>query len=184
LESIKAKFAVWAQDKALVKAAAALLGALLIALVFLCISINMRANIQEKYSAARHELQEQGYQELISMTELFARIDDPTVDVRYKLIPSMKADYDTVIALNDALVVSYGQKHAILTPEQISAFDAAFERFNEAYRTDSATGLAEADMSACIEEVQSMIDKRYAPEDDPEDDVVIIDASSGQIQEK
>jgi len=180
LEPIKAKLAVWTKNKAHTKAVAIVFSVVLVLIVCMCISILMRANIQKKYSATVAQMQEQTYQNLIGMSELFARIDDPTVDVRYKLIPELKAQYTAAVAVNSVLSSACGEKHAVLSAEQIAAFDAAFESFATAYRTNAATGLAQADMTACMEEVQAMISARYAkPTEDP---VPVIDASSGQIQ--
>lgn len=184
MEPIKAKLAVWTKNKALVKACAIVFGVVLVLIVCLCISIHMRSNIQKKYSTVVAQMQEQTYQNLISMTELFARIDDPTVDVRYKLIPELKAQYTAAAAVNSVLTNSCGEKQAVLSTEQVAAFDAAFESYATAYRTNAATGLAQADMAACIEEVQAMIDARYTPVENEEDKVVVIDAASGQIQEE
>lgn len=184
LESIKAKLAAWTKNKAHVKAAAIVFGIVLILIIGLCITIHMHSNIQKKYSSAVEQMQEQTYQNLISMTELFARIDDPTVDVRYKLIPELKAQYTAAAAVNSVLTNACGEKKAVLSAEQIAAFDAAFEAFATAYRTDSATGLAQADMGACIEEVQAMITARYTPVVDEKDKVVVIDASSGEVHKE
>ena len=183
MEALKAKLAVWTKDRVFVRAAAIVLGAVLVLLVCLCISIHMRANIQKKYSAAVKQMQEDAYQHLISMTELFARVEDPNVDVRNKLIPELRVQYTAASALNSVLCESCGAKEAVLSPELSAAFDSAFEQYATAYRNGAATGLAQADMAACIEEVQAMILLRYPPEKDANDDVVVIDASSGQIQE-
>lgn len=184
MEPIKAKIAAWTKDKAHVKATAIVFGIVLVLIISLCISIHMRANIQKKYSSTVEQMQEQTYQNLIGMTELFARIDDPTVDVRYKLIPELKAQYTAAAAVNSVLTNACGEKKAVLSPELVAAFDAAFESYATAYRTNAATGLAEADMNACIEEIQSMITARYTPAEREEDKVVVIDASSGHIQEE
>lgn len=180
MEPIKAKIAAWTKDKAHVKATAIVFGIALVLIVCMCISIHMRANIQKKYSSTVAQMQEQTYQNLIGMTELFARIDDPTVDVRYKLIPELKAQYTAAAAVNSVLTNACGEKKAVLSAEQIAAFDAAFESYATAYRTNSATGLAQADMAACIEDIQVMITARYAKNE--KDDVLVIDAVSGQIQ--
>lgn len=184
MEQFKAKLAVWTKNKAHKKAAFIVLAAALVLIICMCISIHMRANIHKKYSATVAQMQEQTYQNLIGMTELFARIEDPTVDVRHKLIPELKAQYTAAAAVNSVLTNACGEKKAVLSPEQIAAFEAAFEAYATAYRTNAATGLAQADMAACIEEIQEMIHIRYAPPKDPNDDVVIIDASSGQVQDE
>lgn len=184
MESIKAKLAAWAKDRALVRAAAAAGAAVLLLIVCLCISIHMRSNIQEKYSNTVRQLQEQTYQHLIRMTELFERMDDPNVDVRYKLIPQLKAQYTAVAALNAVLADSCGREYAVLSGEQTDAFDAAFEEYASAYSQGIATGLARADMADCIQDAQKLIDLHYATPEEEEDEVVIINGSSGKVEDK
>ena len=147
----------------------------------LCISIFIRSNIQSKYANAILQTQEETYQNLIDMTELFARIDDPEVDVQNKLIPALKAKYTAARSLNDTLISAYGQKHAVMSEELVAAFDAAFEAYSTAYRQGTPTGLARADMKNCIDDIQAMIDERYTPEVSEEDKVVIIDDTAEQI---
>ena len=181
MDRIKAKLAVWAEDKYLVRVAAGIGSALLLLLICLCITIFMQSNIQRRYTAAANQMQEQAYQRLINMTELFARVDDPEVDVQNKLIPELKANYMSVIALNTALSTGFGANQVVLTEDQTAAFDAAFEEYSTAYRQGLATGLAKADMTVCIQDVQEMIDERYAPKVEPTEPIVIIDGSSGEI---
>lgn len=182
METIKAKLSVWSKNRALVRIIAAVLGVLLILMVWLCISINMRTNIQKKYTNTISQMQAQAYQNLNTMTQLFARIDDPNVDVRNKLIPELKAQYTSAAAISNVLNTSAPARAAVLTPEQIAAFDAAFKLYAECYRNGTATGLAQADMALCMAEVQEMVNKYFKPEDDAKDDVVIINASSGKIE--
>lgn len=182
MDAIKAKLAVWSKDKGLVKLASAIAALLLILLVLCCISIFMRANIQQEYSTTIDQLQKQAYQNLEAMTELFSRIDDPNVDVRYKLIPELKAQYTAASAINSVLLTC-AEEHALLSQEQIDAFDAAFELYSKSYKQGSATGLAKADMAACMDDVFAMVAQRNAPEEEEEDDVVIINASSGKIED-
>ena len=181
MDRIKAKLAEWAKDKTLVKVATGAGSAMLLLIVCLCITIFMRSNIHHRYTTAASQMQEQTYQVLIGMTELFARVDDPEVDVQNKLIPELKAKYLSASALNTALTEGFGKKSAVLSEEQIAAFAAAFDEYSAAYRKGLATGLAQADMAACIQEVQAMIDDRYLPKVEPTEPVVIIDGSSGEI---
>ena len=184
MDQIKAKLAEWAKDKTLVRVAAGAGSAFLLLIVCICITVYMRSNIQHRYTNAASQMQEQAYQELIGMTELFARVDDPEVDVQYKLIPELKAKYMSVTALNTALTEGFGAKSAVLSEEQTAAFDTAFSEYSDAYRQGLATGLAKADMSVCIQQVQAMIDDRYAPKVEPTEPVVIIDGSSGEIAQQ
>ena len=150
-------------------------------LLALCISIIIRSNIQSKYANAIYQTQEETYQNLIEMTQLFARIDDPDVDVRNKLIPALKAKYTAARSLNEALISGYGKENAVLSDELVAAFDAAFDSYALAYRQGTPTGLARADMRKCIEDIQKMIDARYVPEVKEEDKVVIIDDSTALL---
>ena len=181
MDRIKAKLAVWSKDRSLVRVAMGAGSAFLLLVVCLCITAFMQSNIHRRYTTAAEQMQEQVFQELIGMTELFSRVDDPGVDVQNKLIPELKARYSGVSALNTALMEGFGAESAVLSTEQTSAFESAFEEYSSAYRQGLSTGLAKADMTACIQQVQVMIDDRYAPEVEPTEPVVIIDGSSGEI---
>ena len=177
--TIKTKMAEWAKDKALMRVAAGALALVLILAAGLCISICMRSNIHKKYSNTIQQLEVHAYKNMTTMTELFARIDDPNVDVKGKLLPQLYSRYTAVAAINEALAAT-GKDNALLSDEQIAAFDAAFEQYSQAYRNGSATGLAKADMAACMEDVQEMVALYNAPPEDEKDDVLIIDAASGK----
>ena len=177
LNSMKGKLAEWWKKLRRIPIKYVLLGAVIALAVALCISIYMRTNIQKRYSGARAQIQEQTFQHMIVMTDLFARVDDPSVDVRNKLIPSLKAEYAAVDALNTALVDGFGASSAVLSSEQTEAFEAAFEEYASAYREGKATGLARDDMAACIVGIQQMIDERYAPETE-EEPVLVIGATA------
>ena len=178
MKSVKLRLAEWGKKLRRIPVKYVALGALVALAVAFCISIYMRANIQNRYSNAREQIQEQAYQHMIGMTELFARVDDPSVDVQHKLIPSLKAEYAAVRALNTALIDGFGPSSAVLSAEQIAAFDAAFEEYASAYREGRATGLARDDMAACIADVQRMIDERYAPEAEATEPVLVIGATA------
>ncbi len=178
LEQIKQKWAELSKKPNFKRNALIAVCVLVTLLLALCISIIIRSNIQSKYANAIYQTQEETYQNLIEMTQLFARIDDPDVDVRNKLIPALKAKYTAARSLNDALISGYGQKNAVMSPELVEAFDAAFDAYALAYRQGMPTGLARADMRECIEDIQQMIDARYVPVVKEEDKVVIIDDST------
>ena len=141
------------------------------ALVFLllvctCISIHMRANIQSDYASAAGHIREQIYSGMREMTETFSRIEDPNVDVQHKLIPSLKAQYSAVKALNESLASGFGKKQALLDDKLIAGFDAAFDSFAAAYRDGKPTGLAQADMLECIEDIAAMVEAHYPKEEE------------------
>ena len=141
---------------------------IIILVIVVCISSIMRANMQKKYTSARHEMQEQLYVHLQEMTELFSHIDDTDVDVQHKLIPYMRESYTAAVSLNTALRDGYGKRSALLSDEQVAALDQAFEEYSAAYRGGGPTGLAEADMKECMAGIQPIVDERFAePTVDP-----------------
>ena len=162
------------------KVAVAVLCAIAALLIALCITIIMQSNIQRKYAGTAEQMEEQIYQNLINMTKLFAHIEDENVDVQNKLIPALKEEYASAESLNEALIAGYGAERAVLDAEQLQAFETAFGEYAAAYKEGAATGLAQADMEACIADAQRMIDARYNPEPDPEDEVIVIDVDAIQ----
>lgn len=180
MDKIKAKIAEWSKDRTLVKVAAGALALILLLLAALCISSGMRSNIHKKYSAAEGFMQDQVYNHLNNMAQLFSRVDDPNVDVRNKLLPALRTEYEAAAALNTVLLDYYGKDSAVLSREQMDAIDAAFEMFAAAYREGSADGLARADMAECMEDIQPLLDAHFTPENPEEDEVLIIDAASGK----
>lgn len=177
--TMKAKMAEWAKDKALKRLLCGALALVLILMIALCISIGMRAHIQKKYSVSIGQMQVHAYQNMTAMTDLFARIDDPNVDVRYKLLPMFKGHFSAVTAINSALAAC-DEDLSLLSAEQIAAFESALEDYDEAYRTGCATGLAKANLGVCMEDVQTMVTLYNTPPVDEKDKVLIIDAASGK----
>ena len=166
LVALKEKIAALLKNKRIEHSAIVICAALLCLIAVACISIHMHSSMQRKYASAAEEAQEQAYQNMIQMTELFARVDDPNVDVQNKLIPSLKAEYTAVISLNETLINGFGDKYAVLSTDQIAAFDAAFAEYAAAYSQGNATGLARDDMAECIAGIQEMIDERYKPSEE------------------
>ena len=107
-------------------------------------------------------MQEQLYLHLQEMTELFAHLDDPDVDVQYKLIPYMRESYTAAVSLNAALRDGYGKRSALLSDQQVKALDTAFEEYASAYRGGGPTGLAEADLRECMAGIKPIVDERFA----------------------
>ena len=139
------------------------------ALIFLlivctCISIHMRAHIQSDYASAASHIQEQIFAGMREMSETFSRVEDPNVDVQHKLIPSLKAQYSAVKALNESLISGFDKKAAVLSEDLIAGFDAAFEAYAAAYRDGKPTGLAQDDMNKCIKQITAMVAEHYPKE--------------------
>ena len=166
MKAIIEKLKMWLKNKG-IEQSAAILGASLLCLILIaCISIGIHSNMQSKYAAAARETQEEIYRGLSAMTQLFARVEEPNVDVQNKLIPRLKEQYAAVLALNESLTKGFGGKYAVLDAEQIAELNAAFAEYDDAYRQGMATGLAQDDMAVCLANVQLLIDEHYKPSED------------------
>ena len=90
MKAIIEKLKVWLKNKGIEQSAAILVASLLCLILIACISIGIHSNMQSKYAAAARETQEEIYRGLTAMTQLFARVEEPNVDVQNKLIPRLK----------------------------------------------------------------------------------------------
>lgn len=174
LNALSEQLGIWLRNPRKKKLMMIVGGAIALLILVLCIVIIMHSHIQNKYANAAEQMQEQAYQNLVSMSQLFSHVDDENVDVQNKLIPALKEQYASAASLNAALLSGYGKRYTVLSEELTQAFDAAFGEYAAAYKEGSATGLAQADMEACIAEIEKMIEKRYTPEKKPEDEIIII----------
>lgn len=173
MEKIKAVWGELRENKRKMQVFCIAAGLFALLIAGLCISICMHANIHHEYAFATEYIQDQVYGKMASMAETYSRIDDPSVDVQNKLIPELKAQYTALVSLNNALADGFDAEHAVLSSEQIEAFDYAFSEYANAYRTGSPTGLARADMDVCMADVQKMLDIYYASENPVEPPVEI-----------
>ncbi len=180
MDSIRAKLGAWSKDKALMRIFLAAGAVLIILVILCCISIHMRSNIQQRYSNAIYQTQEEAYQHLIALTESFSALNDSEAPDSQSAISEFKAQYTAVNALNSVLIASYGENNAVLNAELSSALSTAFGEYMDALNQGRPTGLAKADIQVCIESFEQMIEARYAHlEEEP---VIVIDGSSGEIR--
>ena len=181
MESIRAKLGAWSKDRALMRTFAVLATVLLILIILSCISIHMRSNIQNRYSNALYQIQEETYRHLIALTESFTQLQAAAPEEQMSIFPEFKAQYTAVDALNSALVSGYGERHAVLEEALATSMRNAYDEYVSAISQNRATGLARADIAECMKIFEAKIEKRYAYlEEEP---VPVIDGSSGEIRE-
>lgn len=182
MESIRTKLGIWSKDRALVRTLAILIAALLLLGVLFCISIHMRTNIQKRYSNALNQMQEETYRHLSALSESFKQLQEAEAQDQLTYFPEFKAQYSAVMALNTALSSGFGERHAVLKGELTGNLTNAFEQYVSAMEQNRATGLARADIAACVEVLDKMIEERYAHlEEEP---VPVIDGSSGEFRKE
>ena len=147
------------RNKAIVVVALALVLALIIAL---CISIGMRSNIQREYAAARNQAGQLLYDNLFILMQTFDSTAVPNIDVRNAILPQMRNYYIASITLNNLLRQTYGARYAVLNEADIESLTSAFTAYETAYQNNTSTDLARADMQACMERIQELLNTRYS----------------------
>ena len=148
-----------ARRKAIFIAALVLVAVLLAAL---CISIGMRANIQREYTAARNQAGVALYDNLFILMQTFDSTAVPNIDVRNAILPQMRNYYIASITLNNLLGQTYGSRYAVLNDADIESLTNAFTAYETAYQNNTSTDLARADMQACMERIQELLNTRYS----------------------
>ena len=142
---------------------AMLLSALLLVLliVILCITVNMRANIQRQYTSARNEVGAVFYDQMNTLCQTFDLVDVPGQDVQVNVLPTMRRCYAAAHALNEATENAFGRRYAVLTAEDIAAFDSAFAAYDNAFRTGRSTDSAKEAMRQCVTNARTLLSSRY-----------------------
>ena len=156
---IRAFSALSARKKAIVLTALALMAALIVAL---CISINMRSNIQRDYTTARNRAGEALYSNLYILMQTFDMTSVPNTDVKNAILPQMRDYYIASVTLNNLLAQTYGQRYAVLTEADIESLTSAFTGYETAYRNNTSTDLARSNMQLCMDRVRELLNTRYS----------------------
>ena len=156
---IRAFSAMSARRKAVVCTCAVLLVVLLAAL---CISINMRANIQRQYVDARNKAGEALYSNLYILMQTFDMTSVPNTDVKNAILPQMRDYYIASVTLNNLLGQTYGSRYAVLTEADINNLTSAFTGYEAAYRNNTSTDLAQSNMQLCMDRVRELLNTRYS----------------------
>ena len=130
MENVKAGLrgfsALSARKKAIVLAGCALVLALIIAL---CISINMRSNIQKEYTAARNRTGEALYSNLYILKQSFDMTAVPNADVPNVILPQMKEYFIASVTLNNLLGQTYGPKYVVMSDSDVNDITNAFAAY-------------------------------------------------------
>ena len=156
---IRAFSALSLRRKVVVCAAMALVIALVAAL---CISINMRSNIQRKYTTARNLAGEALYSNLYILMQSFDMTSVPNADVENAILPQMRDYFMASVTLNNLLAQTYGQRYAVLTEADIESLTSAFTGYEAAYRNNTSTDLARSNMQLCMDRVRELLNTRYS----------------------
>jgi len=134
---------------------------LIVLIAALCITGGMKANIQEKYTAARNEIGEQLYTQIYMLCQTFDQVTVPGAEVQDVIIPDMHEYYLSARTLNEALISGFSERYAVLTNDVMVSIEAAFEAYDDAFRTGQSTDTAEEAMRHCVEALRGLLASRY-----------------------
>ena len=73
----------------------------------------------------------------------------------------MQEYYLAARTLNEALTNAFGERYEVLSVENLSSLDGAFEAYDTAFRTGKSTDDAQATMDSCMGMVRSVLDSRF-----------------------
>ena len=140
----------------------AVIAVIVLLVIMLCINISLKTNIQNAYTKVRAELSDSIYTELYMMCQTFDQVSVPGVDVQYDLLPSMKDCFLAAKTLNTALGNSFGEKYSVLTGEDETAVESAFDAYDTAFKSGKSTDEAQATMLACVQQIRTILDTKYS----------------------
>lgn len=130
-------------------------------LVMLCISVVMRANIQSEYTQARNEVSEELYTQLYMLCQTFDQVTVPGQDLENVVIPTMKDYYLAAQTLNGVMGNAFGSQYSVLTQENASALDSAFDAYEAAFRGGRTTEEAQNAMQECMNTIRTLLESRF-----------------------
>lgn len=130
-------------------------------LVMLCISVVMRANIQSEYTQARNEVSEELYTQLYILCQTFDQVTVPGQDLENVVIPTMKDYYLAAQTLNGVMGNAFGSRYSVLTQENVSALDSAFDAYEAAFRGGRTTEEAQNAMQECMNTIRTLLESRF-----------------------
>lgn len=145
------------------KKAGAVIGCavVILLLVTLCINVVMRANIQSQYTQARNETGEELYTQLYMLCQTFDQVSVPGQDIENVVIPLMEDYYLAAQTLNDVMSNAFGQRYSVLSQDDVSALDSAFNAYDVAFRGGKTTEEAQAAMQNCMNMIRTLLESRF-----------------------
>ena len=130
-------------------------------LVMLCITVVMRSNIQSQYTQARNETGEELYTQLYMLCQTYDQLSVPGQDIENVVIPLMEDYYLAAQTVNDVMSNAFGQRYSVLSQDQISAMDSAFDAIDAAFRGGKTTEEAQNAMQKCVDTIQILLESRF-----------------------
>ena len=136
--------------------------AVLALLIALCITIIMRTNIQKEYTSARNEIGSELYSQVYMLCQTFDQVDVPGQDLQEGVLPAMRRYYTSAVSLNTAIASAFGSRYELLSVDDVSAFDRAFDAYDAAFRSGRSTDSSRSAMAESVGAARQLLSSRYA----------------------
>jgi len=130
-------------------------------LVTLCITVVMRSNIQSEYTQARNEIGEELYTQLYMLCQTFDQVTVPGQDIENVVLPMMEDYYLAARTLSEVMSNAFGRRYGVLTQDNISQIDKAFEAYEAAFRGGKTTEEAQTAMQGCMDMIRTLLEARF-----------------------
>ena len=127
----------------------------------LCISIFNTRNIQSRYTAVRNALGDEVYQNLYMMIRRGEELGLAGADVQGTVLPAMKEYFIVARAFDRCLGASYGSRYAVLSEDELSALQRAFDAYDAAFKGGRSTDEPMAQLTQTLARVSETLALRY-----------------------
>jgi len=140
----------------------AVAAALVILLIWACISTSNASNMRKKYAASRQSIGEELYGVMYMMALEHEDVSLAGADPEGDVIPTMKEYYIRAQALNSALTNAFGRRYLVMDSSLISQLDQAFAAYDDAFTTGQSTDSAASLMEAALAGVTEALETHYS----------------------
>ena len=133
----------------------------LVLIVLVCIFAASASSIRNEYAAARNGVGEELYRNLHLFASSFEGVALVGSDVEGTILPAMQDYFVAARALDAAITQAYGVRYTVLTGGVDTAIAAAFDAYDEAFRTGKSPDDATRSMGACVDAVKQILLTRF-----------------------
>ena len=139
----------------------AALAAVVILLVWACISTSNTSDMQQKYASSRAAVGDALYGCASMLAMEYDSAEYAGADIEGEILPNMRIYYAQVQALNNAMSSAYGSDYTIFDGELMQDILLAFDEYDAAFATGHTTEAAHARMTDAMTRLRKTLDERY-----------------------
>lgn len=137
----------------------AVLAAVAVLIICLCISTSNTSDIQQKYASSREAVGETLYGCASMLTLEYDDADFAGADVEGDILPKMRIYYSQVQALSNAMAAAYGDP--VFDATLIQDISLAFDEYDAAFATGHSTDDADVRMTDAMLRVRNVLNERF-----------------------